>query len=285
MVKTLITLPIGQVTPDPLQPRKEFRPEELQELADSIKTNGLLQPIIVRRGEGAGYIIIAGERRWRACKSLGMKVIDAVVIDGGDFRALQLVENLNRANLNPIEVAEAYRQYLSEGHTVQELAEVTGIRKAQLEWHVQILNAGETVQGLVRQGHLGITVGVEMAKLSLNSQARAIRALVGEKLSVNEQLIVVARILAEETQGQMFTETKLSKEETAARKKAKSAIEKACSALQELAEIEAKSPGLLGKALASEIDITQEKVVLLEAGIKHFKTSLAQRKVNMLGVL
>lgn len=281
MQKTLTKLPVSSIYPDPDQPRKVFDQDALQELAESIGANGLLQPISVRKN-GDGYIIIAGERRWRACNLLGWDEMDVIVIDKADFRALQLIENLNRKDLNPVEVAKAYRLYLDEGNSVKKLSEVVGIQQAQITWQLRVLETTDMVQALVSQGHIGIWVGVEMAKLSVNGQNRALRTLNTERLSTDESVAYISRIWAEENQIEMFTEAKLSEDEIKARKKAKSAIEKACQALTELGQIEKESPGILASSLASEIEVTNEKLDHLMNGIKTLKKSLTNKRVAML---
>lgn len=281
MQKTLTKLPVSSIYPDPDQPRKVFSEDALQELASSIGANGLLQPISVRKN-GEGYIIIAGERRWRATKILGLAEIDAVIIDKADFRALQLIENLNREDLNPVEVAKAYKLYLDEGHTTQELSDVVGIQKAQITWQLKVLDTTDMVQALVAQGHIGIWVGVELAKLTVNGQNRALRVLNSERLSTSEAVAYIRKIWMEENEVDMFPEAKLSDDEIKARGKAKSAIEKACQALAELGQIEKEDPGILASSLASEIDVTQEKLTQLMNGIRTLKKSLDNKRVAML---
>lgn len=281
MQKTLTKLPVSSIYPDPDQPRKVFSEDALQELASSIGANGLLQPISVRKN-GEGYIIIAGERRWRATKILGLAEIDAVIIDKADFRALQLIENLNREDLNPVEVAKAYKLYLDEGHTTQELSDVVGIQKAQITWQLKVLDTTDMVQALVAQGHIGIWVGVELAKLTVNGQNRALRVLNSERLSTSEAVAYIQKIWMEENEVDMFPEAKLSDDEIKARGKAKSAIEKACQALAELGQIEKEDPGILASSLASEIDVTQEKLTQLMNGIRTLKKSLDNKRVAML---
>jgi ParB family chromosome partitioning protein len=123
-------LPVAEISANPLQPRREFKPEELEELRQSLKSSGLLQPITVRpHPTGAGYQLIAGERRWRAAQSLGWDRIAAVVREADDstLLALALVENLQRSDLNPLEEAEGYQRLATEfrlSHT--QVAELTG---------------------------------------------------------------------------------------------------------------------------------------------------------------
>ena len=123
----LVELPLESVIPDPTQPRKKFDEEKLKELAESIKQHGLLEPILVKPIEDGKYQIIAGERRWRACKIAGLPTIKAIVWEGeiseDKKHLLQIIENLQRDDLNPIEEAESYKKLIDGfGYTHQELA-------------------------------------------------------------------------------------------------------------------------------------------------------------------
>jgi ParB family chromosome partitioning protein len=124
-----MSLPIESLSPGSFQPRRSFAAAELEELADSIRQQGLIQPIVVRPKDGDTYEILAGERRWRACKLVGMASIESIVRDVDDQAALamSLIENIQRENLNPIEVAEAYRGLIDRfGLSQTELATLVG---------------------------------------------------------------------------------------------------------------------------------------------------------------
>ncbi len=129
MQEQLKALPISDIYPNPFQPRIEFSDEELAELSQSIAENGLIQPIIVRKSDIIGYELIAGERRLRACKRLGMTEIPAVVkaVTDQESRKQAIIENLQRSNLNPIEEAKAYRSLINElAYSHEELAKAMG---------------------------------------------------------------------------------------------------------------------------------------------------------------
>ena len=130
MQEQLKALPISDIYPNPFQPRIEFSDEELAELSQSIAENGLIQPIIVRKSDIIGYELIAGERRLRACKRLGMTEIPAVVkeVTDQESRKQAIIENLQRSNLNPIEEAEGYKALMEDyGLTQEEAAERCGV--------------------------------------------------------------------------------------------------------------------------------------------------------------
>ena len=124
-----LSLPISQVEPGLKQPRKRFDEESLQDLADSIRIHGIIQPLTVRRLSSGYYQIIAGERRWRAAKLAGLSEIPAVIIEADDRKVMELglIENLQREDLNPIEEANGYKVLMSEyGLTQEEVAQRVG---------------------------------------------------------------------------------------------------------------------------------------------------------------
>lgn len=174
-------LPVAEIGPNPLQPRREFPPEELEELRQSLKSSGLLQPITVRpHPSGNGYQLIAGERRWRAAQSLGWDRISAVVrqADDSTLLALALVENLQRSDLNPLEEAEGYQRLSTEfGLSHAKVAELTGKSRSTVANLVRLLELPGSVQALVRSGAL--TAGQVRPLLALGDPG-AIAALAEE---------------------------------------------------------------------------------------------------------
>jgi ParB family chromosome partitioning protein len=156
-------VPLGQVRPNPYQPRKEFKPEELADLEASLKVSGLLQPITVRPapaggGEGGrGYELIAGERRFRAAARLGWTEIPAIVkeIDDRTLLTLALVENLQRADLNPLEEAEGYQRLVQEfGLTQQQVADVVGKDRTTVTNVLRLLGLPAGVRRMLQTGEL-----------------------------------------------------------------------------------------------------------------------------------
>ena len=165
-------LPLAKVRPNPNQPRKSFRPEELAELQESIRLHGVLQPILVRPSAG-GFEIIAGERRFRAAQALGLKSIPAVVRDAASDRTmleLALVENLQRTDLDPIEKARGFRQLLDQGLTQEQVAEQVGLNRATVANFLRLLELSESVQKVVTEGLL--TMGHARALLGLPDRRR-----------------------------------------------------------------------------------------------------------------
>lgn len=184
-------LPLARVRPNPLQPRKEFREEDLADLEASLRTSGLLQPITVRPApRGDGYELIAGERRFRAAQRLGWTEIPAVVRDVDDklLLSLAMVENLQRADLNPIEEAEGYEQMIRDfSLTQQEVADIVGKDRSTVANTLRLLALPASVRRLVWDGAL--TVGHARALLGLGEQQRMAdlaREVVAEGLSVRD---------------------------------------------------------------------------------------------------
>ena len=163
-------LPIAQIRPNPYQPRKEFRPEELADLEASLRESGLLQPITVRAATG-GWELIAGERRLRAAARLGWSEIPAVVKDVDDrtLLVLALVENLQRANLNPLEEAEGYQRLIDEfSLTQQQVADVVGKDRTTVANTLRVLQLPASVRRMLAEGQL--TAGHARALLSLGNE-------------------------------------------------------------------------------------------------------------------
>ncbi len=161
-------IPVSQVRPNRFQPRKVFPAHELKELADSIREQGVLQPVLVRR-DGREYELISGERRFRAVQMLGLRVIPAVVkADVSDEKMAEwaLIENIQRQDLNPLEEAQAFRRLLEEFKLSQEeMARKVGKDRATVANILRLLKLPEEVQGLVRGGKL--SMGHARALLSL----------------------------------------------------------------------------------------------------------------------
>lgn len=151
--------PIGSISPNPSQPRRDFDREQLAELASSIQEHGVLQPLLVRSDDSGGYVLIAGERRWRAAALAGIETVPIVVQeDAGhgerEQLTLALVENLQRANLNPIELAAAFEELSDAGWTQAEIANQVGKSRAAVANLLRLLRLPESVQALVAAGSL-----------------------------------------------------------------------------------------------------------------------------------
>ena len=161
-------LSIDAIEPNPFQPRRDFDESQLAELADSIRSEGLLQPIVVRK-DGQTYQLIAGERRWRACRQLNLKSIPARVVEASDASsaAISLIENLQREGLNPIEEAIGFASLLRDFDLTQEqVGERVGKGRATIANALRLLQLDKEVQGYIRKGHLSrghakVLLGIE----------------------------------------------------------------------------------------------------------------------------
>ena len=164
-------LPLHKVEPNPDQPRKDFDPEELQSLADSIATHGVVQPLTVRELPNGYYQIIAGERRWRAARLAEIREIPAVIIEADDRKVMELalIENLQRQDLNPVEEAMGYQTLMQEyGMTQEDAAKQVGKSRPAVANALRLLNLSDKVLEMIRKGEL--TAGHARAVLSLKTQ-------------------------------------------------------------------------------------------------------------------
>jgi ParB family chromosome partitioning protein len=169
----ILRIPVDMIEPNPYQPRMNFDQEALDELADSIRTLGLIQPITVRRKEEGRYQIISGERRFRACRLAGMDMIPAYIRDTNDQGMLEMaiVENIQRENLDPIEVAMSYQRLIEECNLTQEqMAVRVGKKRASVTNYLRLLKLPAKLQhdlkvGLLSVGHAKVLLGVEDLKL------------------------------------------------------------------------------------------------------------------------
>ncbi len=168
----VLRIPVDLIEPNPFQPRMNFDQDALQELADSIRTFGLIQPITVRK-RGSKYQIISGERRYRACILAGMDMVPAYIRDANDQGMLEMaiVENIQRENLDPIEVAMSYQRLMEECRLTQEqMADRVGKKRASVANQLRLLKLPAKVQhdlkvGLVSVGHAKVLLGVEDPKV------------------------------------------------------------------------------------------------------------------------
>ena len=196
----LIRIGLGAVRPNPRQPRRSFDPETLAELAQSLRQVGMLQPILVRPVEQGRYEIVAGERRFRAAQLAGMDEVPAIVRHTADDALLTeaLIENIHRADLDPLEEASAYQQLLEDfGFTHEELAVRLGRSRPAISNSLRLLALPQSVQDLLTTGTL--TAGHARALLALQDagqQQRAAQRVVGEGLSVRATEELVRRLLA-----------------------------------------------------------------------------------------
>lgn len=200
--QAVTTLPLQRIEPNPNQPRKRFDEVELQALADSIAQHGLLQPLAVRDMGNGYYQIIAGERRWRACRLAGLPEVPVTVVEADDRTVMELalVENLQREDLNPMEEAEGYRVLLEEyGLTQEQAAQQVGKSRSAVANALRLLTLSDEVRALVENGEL--TAGHARALLTLPNgrlQKAAAQKILALRLSVRQAEAMCKRMAAEE---------------------------------------------------------------------------------------
>ena len=195
-----LSLPISQVEPGLKQPRKRFDENALQDLADSIRAHGVIQPLTVRRLSSGYYQIIAGERRWRAAKLAGLTEVPAVIIEADDRKVMELglIENLQREDLNPIEEANGYKVLLDEyGLTQEEVAHRVGKSRPAVANALRLLALPDPVHQLLEEGKL--SAGHARAILAAPTgelQKKLAQKVVAEELSVRQTEALAKRLAA-----------------------------------------------------------------------------------------
>lgn len=191
-------IPLDQLRPSPFQPRRDMAPEALEELAQSIRAQGVMQPIVVRE-VGEGFEIIAGERRWRASRLAGLKRIPAVVrtVDDTTAMALALIENIQRQDLSPLEEALALQRLIKECKlTQQACAEAVGRSRPSVSNLLRLLDLPQDVQELLRQGK--IEMGHARALLTLES---AVQSRLAQKIAALGLSVRQAEMMVQQAQG------------------------------------------------------------------------------------
>ena len=177
----------ADVRPSRLNPRKDFREEDLAELTESIRSKGLVQPIIVRPAEGGGYEIVAGERRWRAAQKAGLHTVPVIARDLDDKEVLELaiIENVQRADLNAIEEAAGYRELIERfDYSQEQLSEIIGKSRSHVANTLRLLKLPEGVQTMVQDGRL--TAGHARALIGREDAENLAQKILAESLNVRE---------------------------------------------------------------------------------------------------
>jgi len=197
-------LPTHEIAPNPEQPRRRFDEAELERLADSIRRHGVLQPIVVRRaaaGAARPYELVVGERRWRASQRAGRATVPAVVqdVEPSDLLEVALVENVQRRDLNPIELAQAFRALVDAGRTQDEVGERVGLDRSTVANHLRLLELPKELQEDVELGALSMGHAKALLQLHNPERRRHLRdRIVAEALSVRASE-ALARALATQT--------------------------------------------------------------------------------------
>lgn len=199
--RTDVLVPIEKLVPNPYQPRRSFAPDALQELADSVKEKGIIQPLIVRETSTGGiYEIVAGERRWRAAQIAQLHELPVIIrtFDDAEVLEIAIIENIQRAELNAIEEAAAYQQLIQRfGHTQEKIAQALSRSRSHIANLLRLLTLPDPVQDLVKQGEL--SAGHARALISHSHPMELARQIIAEGLSVRETEALVRKKTGSET--------------------------------------------------------------------------------------
>ena len=269
------SLPIDQIDRNPEQPRRYFDEDALNDLARSIAAAGLLEPIVVRRENGR-YRIVAGERRWRAAQRAGLTSIPAVVRDVTEEQAalLALAENAVREDLNVVEEGEAYRQLRKMGFSDETIAEVCAIQVVSyVQRKVDVVErCVPEVLWLVKRGMMNGTTAWRLTKLSANGQRAFLQELQRRPpMTEAEEMGLVEALSAAENQTVAFAEVQVTEEQVKAARSFVKLIEHVVKLAERLEKLEAKQPGALGAAVATEIDLVSAKLGHLQDRLGRLK--------------
>ena len=219
------TLPLSQIESCQNQPRKSFDQEKLEELAESIRQHGVIQPLTVRKLASGYYQIIAGERRWRAARLAGLEEIPAVVIEADDQKAMELamIENLQREDLNPIEEAEGFRVLVETyGMTQEQAAERVGRSRSAVANALRLLDLNISIQRLVEQNKISAGHAKAILPLSPPMRVKATDEIIKKHLSVRQTEQLVRHIQIEERKAARPAEKKAAPDVDYAAEAAKS---------------------------------------------------------------
>lgn len=200
-VNGMVELDIDRIQRGKFQPRQVFEPESLQELADSIRAQGIVQPIVVRP-EGKHFELVAGERRWRAAQLAGLQKVPAVIreLDSKSAAAIALIENIQREDLNPLEQAQAFLRLIEEFDlTHQQVADSVGRSRATVSNLLRLLDLAEPVKQQVNKGLLNMGHARALLALIRHDQIEIAKLVVNRGLSVRETELLVKKTLAAES--------------------------------------------------------------------------------------
>jgi len=196
-----LMVPVEKIVPNPDQPRRDFQPEALQDLADSLRQKGVIQPLIVRAIPNSDrYEIVAGERRWRAAQIAKLHELPVIVREFDDAEVLEIaiIENIQRADLNAIEEALAYRQLMERfGHTQEKIAEALSRSRSHIANLLRLLALPQDVQGLVKNGTM--SAGHARALITTSNPSVLARQVVERGLSVRETEALARKAAQPET--------------------------------------------------------------------------------------
>lgn len=212
-IKSSQMLRLSQIEPNKAQPRQDFDEESLAALADTIRQHGVLSPLVVRPLSGGAYQIVAGERRWRACKMLGLDEVPVIIRELTDAQTMQLalIENLQRENLNPIEEAMGFQELMdAHGMTQEAVAKIVGRSRPAVANSLRLLGLPDEILQLVRRG----TLSVGHAKVLLSVSDRAYAKVLAEQAAKGELTVrALERLIAQKAQDEQSEQEAAKKQE------------------------------------------------------------------------
>ena len=287
MTGELRNVPYTDIIPDPQQPRKTFDKGEMARLVRSIGSEGLLQPVTIRTidDENASYMLVAGERRWRAIGELGWETIPAIIRNDLNYDTvmrLQMLENSVREGLNPVEEARAVKAMVDAGLTYKEVGDAIGWGYQGVAYSLKLLDAREDVLHLLAHGALSIGMVYAMSSLSYNGQGRVLVAFqTGKLVSTSDVKALSDRIWAEENQMEIFQETKLTPEQVTHLRTFGKALETVGMLLDRVHRMQDKNPKALAEALAAERSILKVRIDAAVYGLNRVGRLLTEIDVDL----
>ncbi|KRM31061.1 nucleoid occlusion protein [Agrilactobacillus composti DSM 18527 = JCM 14202] len=259
--KTRVTqIPVANIIPNRFQPRKVFKAESINELAQTIEEHGLLQPIVVREYESGHYEIIAGERRFRAVKKLAWTKVSAIIenLSDAETAAMALIENLQREQLSPVEEAQAYENMLTQQTLTQaQLAKAVGKSQSFIANKVRLLKLSDSVQEAIINGELSERHGRALLKLDAVDQQIILQKILTDHLTVKETEVAIAALHQPEAAAQTPTTTEASPDATPAQTAPQDKPKAKTAAKGPKIHVFAKDPKLAINTLRESLDMIQ----------------------------
>ena len=291
MKQTLRQVEIGKIHQDPDQPRKTFRQDEIDSLAKSIAAEGLLQPISVRPlkaykqlNQHSEYRIVSGERRFRAIKQLGWNEISVLVVDvdDGAVAKLQLLENVVRQDLDPVEEAQAMKSMLDAGYSKQEIAEAVGKPTTFVTFALGMLNCERQILHLVKTKAIKPLAAYAVGSLSAQGQAKVRRAIVDGIATTTPQIQRLSeRVNLQENQVEMFApaEVELSTGDKQTVDDFNSAFDRVCRVLAKIDQLADDDPERLGRAFAAQGATVSIKITEMVKSLHRVRRSIDDQRI------
>jgi ParB family chromosome partitioning protein len=274
---------VDHIRANPRQPRSSFDSGKIADLAANIRSVGsLLQPIVLR-SVADGFEVVAGERRLRAVQMLGWSEVPAIVLDDVDDRAaylLAVAENGARQDLDPMEEARAL-VYMRDalGMETPSIEQHAGLPPGEAAWRMELVKLRPDLQHMVARRQLTRTAGFYLSRLSLNGQRRVVDALTKAPMDTNQVKALTDLVLAEESSPEMFPEVqRRTAEEARAAERWRIALDRAVDALRRVEDV---GDGVIGQALAHELEVAEQRVQLLLRGWGRVRRGLRARRVGL----